>query len=69
MSTSTMLRILAIGAIIASFAVSTSAMADHQTKLVGFTWLDETVYRPSPSNERDRAAGHFGGICYEKNCR
>jgi hypothetical protein len=72
MSTSKKLRVFAIAAVaagFASFAGSTSAMADQQIKLAGFTWLDETVYRPDcPSNERDRGWSS-GGPCYDKNCR
>jgi hypothetical protein len=72
MSTSKKIRLLAIAAVaagIASFAASTSATADHEIKLAGFTWPDETVYRPDcPSNDRDRGWSS-GGPCYDKSCR
>jgi len=63
------LAVVAVAAAIASSAASTSAAADHQIKLAGFTWQDETVYRPDcPSNERDRGWSS-GGPCYGKSCR
>ena len=72
MSTSKNARVLvtaAVAAALTALALASTAMADQKTKLAGFTWLDETVYRPDcPSNDRDRGWSS-GGPCYDKGCR